>query len=279
VPDPDVLPENRALFTRLLNLSDPDLPLARACLLIAAEVYPNLDIDHYLSRLAQISYTAEERSGKPDSSFEQASGLSRYLFGELQFRGNTREYFDPENSLINRVLERRTGIPLTLSVIYLEVGWHLGLPLAGVCFPGHFLVKFADGSGDVLIDPFGGGVRINEEECLVKLRDLYGQDAELRPEYFRSASKRQILTRVLNNLKNIYLCASEYSRALGIVEMLCLLNPRSYSGLRERAFLYYQLEYYAAAVRDLESYLEHCPHSRDLDSIQRDISQIRRLIN
>jgi regulator of sirC expression with transglutaminase-like and TPR domain len=279
VPDPDVLPENRALFSKLLGLSDTDLPLARACLLIAAEIYPNLDIDHYLSKLAQISFTAAERAGKQQSPPELIAGLSHYLFSELRFRGNVKEYFDPENSLINRVLERRTGIPLTLSVIYLEVGWYLGIPLSGVCFPGHFLVKSAGENGDVLIDPFGGGVRITEDECLGKLKDLYGRDAELRPEYFRPASKRQILTRVLNNLKNIYLCANEYSRALGVVEMLCLLNPRNYSELRERAFLYFQLEYYAAAVRDLETYLEHCPHSREIEAIQQDISQIRRMIN
>ena len=279
MPDPETLPNHRALFTRLLGLSDLDLPLARACLLIAAEIYPNLDIDYYLSRLAQISFSAAERAGDEQSPAERISSLSRYLFDELQFRGNVKEYFDPENSLINRVLERRTGIPLTLSVIYLEVGWHLGIPLSGVCFPGHFLVKCAGENGEVLIDPFGGGVRISEQECLGKLRDLYGRDAELRPEYFRTASKRQILTRVLSNLKNIYLCAHEYSRALGIVEMLSLLNPRNYSGLRERAFLYYQLEYYAAAVRDLETYLGHCPHSRDNEAIQQDLSQIRRLIN
>lgn len=273
------VPENRVLFGRLLNLREEEFPLARACLLIAAEEYPSLDIDHYMSRLAQMSYTAAERTRNRRSPCELVEGLNQFLFEELRFRGNVQEYFDPENSYLNRVLERKTGIPITLSVVYLEVGWHLGIPLAGVGFPGHFLVKYQCHDGEILIDPFGGGAILNEEECRDKLTDLYGESAELCPQFFRTTSKRQILTRVLNNLKNIYLNANDCRRALGIVEMLLMLNPRAYSELRDRGLLNYRLELYSDATRDLESYLQHCPRCRDAATVAENLSQIRRLIN
>ena len=220
----------------------------KAALLIAREEYPELDVGAYLRRLDELAAAARP-SVHPDSpAAEQVAQLNQFMFVERGFAGNSDNYYDARNSYLNQVLDRRTGIPISLSVVYSEVAQRLDLPVYGVSFPGHFLVKYV-GAPEIIIDPFFGIV-ITRQECSQRLHGIYGPKARFEPRLLYPAGPREILVRMLSNLKQIYVDTSDFDRALACVDRILLLQPDEPRELRDRGILYQRLECYAAALRD-----------------------------
>jgi regulator of sirC expression with transglutaminase-like and TPR domain len=239
--------------------SHEPMALARGALVIAKEEYPGLEVDRYLERLADLAREASRWMGTAANTVEKVQALSRFLFEQQGFAGNQASYGDPRNSFLNEVLERKLGIPISLSVVYIEVGRRAGLKLEGVSFPGHFLVKATDERGELIIDPFNEGAILDLEQIRALLNQVYGQPVELHPAMLRAASSRQILGRMLRNLKNIYVAASDWLRAVAALDRILILEPRSLEDLLERAKLYETLECFQAALDDLQSFLSIAP--------------------
>lgn len=253
----------RDAFAALAAGPDSDIDLAEAALVIAAEEYPDLDVAAYLAKLDEVADGTRSRLAPARSDAERAELLLRHLFDDEGFVGNEEEYDDPRNSYLNDVLDRRTGIPISLSVVHMEVAARLDVPLVGVSFPGHFLVKCA-GDREVVIDPFFGRV-LSESECAERLAHILGPDIELRPElHLRAATVREILVRMLGNLKHLYVRHDDFGRALACCERILLLVPDAPIELRDRGVVYEKLECFGAALADFKRFVELAP---DDDSV------------
>jgi regulator of sirC expression with transglutaminase-like and TPR domain len=257
---------------------ESEIELARAALALAAEHYPGLDVAAYLRRIEAMAQELRRRLAAGASRAETLAAVNRYLFGELRFAGNRDDYYDPRNSFLNEVLDRRLGIPITLSVLYLEVGWRLGLPLHGVSFPGHFLVKCALEDGVLVLDPYERGAPVGLETLRQRLQVLQGAPPApgVLERLLAAAPKREILARMLRNLKAIYLQRSEFGRALWALDRAIALCPEAAEEYRDRGLLYARLECFRAALPDLERYLVLRPGARDADAIARTIGELQR---
>lgn len=250
-------------FVRIARAPDPDL--ATAALLIARLEYPHLDASRYLNRLDSMGRTAAERLARApqDDPRQRVAALNGYLYEEEGFAGNRKHYDDPRNSFLNAVIDRRSGIPVTLALVYMEVARRAGLRVQGVNFPGHFLLRLpADPGGmaagdDLILDPFHRGAILSEADCRQLLRDHAGADAEFKPALLARATKLQILIRMLVNLKRIYVKMRSFPQALGMTELLLALDPSALNELRDRGLLAYNLNDFPAALRDLEAYLRY----------------------
>jgi regulator of sirC expression with transglutaminase-like and TPR domain len=210
---------------------------AYANLLVASEEYPDLAAAAYLQRLDQMARELRPRLAGLDRPDRQMATLNVYFFGELGFRGNASEYYDPRNSYLNEVLDRRLGLPITLSQVYVEVGRRLGLPLEGVGLPGHFLVRYGPPPGGLLVDPFNAGAPMTPADCELRLRSMYGEGARLQPEHLRAVTPRQVLARMLGNLKYAYLRLGDLRRTLRTLDQLLLVTPNSDHDRREREWV------------------------------------------
>jgi len=272
--------EARRRFVELATGPDHRIDLAEAALLIAQEEYPGLIIAEYLGRFDDLA-AAARKDVRPDlRPAEQIARLNHFLFVARGFTGNNDDYYDPRNSFLNDVLDRRTGIPISLCVVYSEVAQRLDLPVYGVSFPGHFLAKYV-GDREIIIDPFFATV-IGVDECEQRLRGIYGDEARLDPSMLRPATAREILVRMLSNLKQVYVQQSDFVRALGCVDRILLLAPDTPREIRDRGILYQRLECYAAALQDFERYLRLAPDDeaahliRDLmPELQRQAAQLQ----
>jgi regulator of sirC expression with transglutaminase-like and TPR domain len=277
-------------FANIALSPDPDL--AVAALMIARIEYPHLDAGRYLDRLDQLGQEAALRvadacrlpSDAPDFAdpltLARVTALSDYLFREQQFVGNERRYEDPRNSCLNEVLDRRTGIPITLAVVYMEVARRCGIHVEGVNFPGHFLVRCPaprrtlDDGGDLIIDAFHGGALLSEDACRQLLR---GPDDD-RPLRLVRATKLQILVRMLVNLKRTYVQMHSFPQARDVTELLLAINPSGISELLDRGLLAYHMNDLHAALRDLQAYLKHVQGARiDKDEHARIWEHVRTL--
>ena len=266
---------SRSLFSDMVGRPDEAVDLAQAALLIACEEYADLDIARYLHRLDDMGSAARERLSPGAPPEESVATLNRYLFREQGFRGNTREYHDPRNSYLNEVLDRRTGIPISLSAVYMEVAHRAGLRVEGVGLPGHFIVKVAGASGDILIDPFHQGAILSSEDCQKRLDRVYGGRIRMEGAMLAACERKEILARMLRNLKAIYLKAEDHARALGIVDLLLRVSPESGEDLRDRGLLYAAMDCYHLAVRDLEAYLTLVPGTPESGDILDRIVEMR----
>jgi regulator of sirC expression with transglutaminase-like and TPR domain len=257
----------RKLAAQLADAADrPGPDLAQPAFLIARLEYRNLDPGPYLDQLDQWGEAAFHRvQGDPGHDAPLAArvdALNRYLFNELGFSGNREQYEDPRNSCLNEVLDRRTGIPITLSLVYIEVARRAGIRAEGVNFPGHFLVRVlqdlhTDDPGDgLIVDPFHGGAILNEHECRVLLHRHMGEEAAWGPELLARATRRQILVRMLLNLKRLYVKWRSFPQARIITDLLLALSPSAVTELRDRGLLAYHMNDFPAALRDLEEYLK-----------------------
>src|SRR5437899_4047131 len=244
---------SRKAFAALLSLPDPAIDLAQAALLIAREEYPELEVGAYLVRLDEMASGIRARLRGGEGITSLIGHLNRLLFEELGFRGNLEEYHDPRNSFLNEVLDRRVGIPITLSTIYLEVARRIGFPLAGVCFPGHFLVRYMgrDAATEILIDPFNRGTILTENECRRRLEETFKGRMTFRREFLKRAATRQILERMLNNLKVIYEAERDYHRAHKVQELLLCIHPGGPAQIRDRGLIRYRLALLGEAAADL----------------------------
>jgi regulator of sirC expression with transglutaminase-like and TPR domain len=254
------------------------VPLARGALLIAKEEYPDLDIEANLDQLAVLAREAEPIVRAGSDTVERIHLLSHFLFELKGFEGNAENFGDPRNSFLNDVLSRRLGIPITLSLVYLEVGRRLGLNLYGVSFPTHFLVKAVDERGELIIDPFSGGKILTLDEIRARLTQIYGQPVEVQPAMLQARGARHILVRMLRNLKNIYLSASDWPRALSALDRVLLLEPRALEELVERAGLFERLECFRAALDDFQSFLSQAPEHPAAESAREAVMRLMRQV-
>jgi regulator of sirC expression with transglutaminase-like and TPR domain len=244
----------------------PGTALAQAALVIARIEYPRLDASAYLERLEAMGEAAQGWIGRQvDETGDSAplacvKGLNRYLFEDQGFVGNRDRYEDPRNSCLNEVLDRRTGIPITLALVYIEVGRRAGLQIEGVNFPGHFLVRLpADMTGTpgcVIIDPFHGGALLSESDCRRLLQKHVGAEVAFSRSLLAPATRTQIIVRMLLNLKRTYVHMRSFPQARDVTELLLAVTPSALSELRDRGLLAYHLNDMTSALRDLQTYLK-----------------------
>jgi len=248
-------------------------------LLVAETDYPGLDHEAYLRKLdalaARVRPTAAERAQPRPLGL--ISAINRCLFEEVGFEGNFDDYYDPRNSFLNEVLDRRTGIPITLSVVYIEVARRLGCAVEGVGLPGHFLVR-AVGPPDVLLDPFHDGQILTEADCEERLREIQGPEARLEPEFLKPVHNKYIITRILHNLRAIYNNTREYRKTVGILDVLLEIYPRSAEDYKQRGAMHHLLRNYARALADFEKYLQLAGGPSDADDVRRTILGLKRLL-
>ena len=259
---------------------ESDVDLVEAALLIAAHEYPELDVLAYQARMDRIAAALKGRLRRDIGPVESIVALNRYLFEELGFRANAREYYDPRNSFLNEVLDRKLGIPITLAVIYIEVGRHIGLALHGVSFPGHFLVKCPARDGVIVLDPYAGGASLSQEDLQQRLRALRGgaaPPADIAQRMLAAAGKKDILARMLRNLKGVYLQRRDFSRALAAADRVIMLEPRAADEYRDRAAIYMELECFRAALSDFRNYLMLKPGADDAATVQRRVAELQQL--
>ena len=261
-------------------LSGPEeaIDLAEAALLIATHAYPDLDVAHHLTRIEELAKTLESRFQPDSDPSQRILALNQYLFAELGFAANEKDYYDPRNSCLNEVLDRRVGIPITLSLLYMEIGARIGLPLEGVSFPGHFLVKCALPEGTVVLDPYAGGVSLGAADLQKRLRDGRGDEVSsaIVDGMLNAAGKKEIVLRLLRNLKAIYLRSQQFDRALPIMHWIIATAPDHPPELRDRGMIYQELECSRAALADFERYLELSPGCDDRDEIRGRIVELQR---
>lgn len=241
-------------FEAITDCPDEQIDLAEAALAIAATEYPGLDSAHWVEKLDRLA--ARVQAGPAFSALANVAAINRVLFEEEEFTGNTQEYDDPRNSYLNEVLERKKGIPITLSLIYTEVARRKGVRVAGVGFPGHFLVKHPGPPAEIIVDPFHGGAVLSLADCSALLTEHFGPDTELKPEYFASSTKKQILARMLNNLKGTYYRRCDYAKVLTMIELSLATREDVLTNVRDRGMVYFAMRRYSDAVRELKVYLK-----------------------
>ena len=266
----------RQLFAQEARQPERDLDLARAALLVAKEQYPGLAVGQYLARLDQLAEEVKDRLADETAPLVVLEELTHSLFKRQGFRGNKEAYYDPKNSFLNDILDRRIGIPLTLGIVMLEVGWRLRLPLQGVNFPHHFLVRFHGDAVDLLIDPFEGGRARFEDQAQELLDRVYGGKLRLRKSFLQVATKHDVLVRLLNNLKSVYLSAGDHARALSVVERLLILCPDSAAEIRARGVLLARIGRREEAIDQLRRWLASAAAGRDADRVRRLILRLER---
>ncbi|MGD0677880.1 MAG: tetratricopeptide repeat protein [Polyangiaceae bacterium] len=263
-------------FEQLAALPDECIDVAVGAALIARDAYGMLDVERAVSRFDQIAAPLLARSLVSLSSEEQAEAVSRLLYEQLGFRGNDADYYDPKNSLLPDVLERKLGIPITLALVYCEVGRRAGVRARGISFPGHFLVRVDSPGAEppVIVDPFFGGRRL-DAAALQRLLERASPNQKLTDEHVAPASARTMLVRMLINLKWIYATRGDFARALLALDRIISLTPDSVPALRERGLLAARLGAVEAARADLSRLLELVPQAPDANSIRQRLEELR----
>jgi regulator of sirC expression with transglutaminase-like and TPR domain len=237
---------------------------------LARDEYPDLDLSHYAAEMAELARPLE--AGVDRDPLDTVRAINRVLYDERGFTGNQADFYDPRNSYLNEVIDRRLGIPITLALLQIDLARRVGLPLRGVSFPGHFLVSLPLEEGILVLDPFHRGRSIGLEELKARAQP-HVADGELEEdqisELLSPASNRAILARMLRNLKTLYTEREDYARALRCADRLLLLEPDQPTELRDRGLLYLELGHYAGALRDLGRYLDGSPQPPDAEKIRR----------
>jgi regulator of sirC expression with transglutaminase-like and TPR domain len=273
----DILMARKA-FAELVVLEETVFPLDRAALTIGLEEYPKLDIGAYLRKLDTLAARTDVLAGNDRSSSNLLECLNEVLFVQEALRGNSDDYYDPRNSYLHEVLDRKQGIPITLSVLYIEVARRIGFQVQGVGFPGHFFVKCPSKEREILIDPFTMGRVLGIEDCQDMLDRIYGGSVHVQPSFFNAMEKRSIATRMLFNLKGIYYQREEFNKALAIIDRILMLNPGTLSEIRDRGLLYMQTSLFSQALADLEYYLQQAKAPEDVSYIEAHIKTLRGVV-
>jgi regulator of sirC expression with transglutaminase-like and TPR domain len=268
----------RAEFIRMLSRPDNDFDLAHAALLVAAESHPQLDVQSELERIETWGEELRQHVEPSFNNLQKLARLRRFAFDHLGLRGDRQDYYSPRNSLLHEVMSRRKGVPLTLSILFLELGWRIGMPIEGVGFPGHFLVRLSGEEEDLIIDPFSRGMIAHEEDRRRMLRQISGGRLEYDSAMLASVSKRDIIARLLRNLKAAYLRESDDEGALAAVERLLVIYPDDPEETRDRGLLRYRLRQFGLAVEDLSRYLSARPEAADREGIEQHVTNLRRLL-
>ena len=245
--------------------------------MIACEEYPQLELSPYLELLDHIAEDAQQRCNLSDPPMDTVQNINRVLFETYGFRGNSDDYYDPRNSFFNDVLDRRVGIPITLSAVYIEVSRRLDFRIAGVGMPGHFLVKYSDRREEFFIDPYNRGEILTHDDCKKRLVAMYGDAFEFHDRFLGRATTRQIIWRMLNNLKDIYVKGHAIDKCLSIVDMMLMVDSEDLIQFRDRGLLRMQLRQFDGAGRDLQHYLQHSPDAQDREEIENHVKELKRI--
>jgi regulator of sirC expression with transglutaminase-like and TPR domain len=260
------------------DVEDERIDLIRAGLVIARTEYPTLDLEAYVENVEELARRVASLS--PDLHPQLTlSALNKVLFEDVKLLGNRADYYNPRNSFLNDVLDRGLGIPITLAIIYMEVARRVGLHLSGVGMPGHFLLKhYAEDGKETLIDCFNRGDILSRQDCQTRLDEIYSGEMRLRQEFLHPISRRQILTRMLNNLKTVYLSTRNFRKALVIADLILVIHPRSPEDVKQRALLRYSMGLHRLAAEDLDEYLKISPNASDAEEIKQTSLSIRRMM-
>jgi regulator of sirC expression with transglutaminase-like and TPR domain len=269
----------------MMQREDGKIDLARACLLVAQDAYPALDIDHYMAELERMAARLRARMPQATGAEEKVVALNQFLYEDLGFWGNTEDYYDPRNSYLNDVMERKIGIPITLAVLYMEIGRRIGLPVEGVSFPGHFLVRVRMRRGMLVLDPFFGGAPQSGDELRERLKRVVPRGAtgkvplEELPleEFLDPATNKQILGRLLRNLKGIYREKDKPERLLEVLQRILLVKPDAHVELRDRGLVFQRLECWRPALNDIREYLEREPEAPDMEEMRAKLMELSAL--
>lgn len=268
----------RKAFAELVSLDEGIFPLDRAALALGLEDYPGLDIGGYLRRLDTFAARAEVLLGRDRTPTNVIESINEVLFIQGGLHGNKEDYYNPQNSYLNEVLDKKTGIPITLSIIYIEVARRIGFPVEGVGLPGHFIVKHVLEDREILIDAFNQGKILTLRDCQELLDPMYGGSVPVSPSLLQAMGKKAIITRMLYNLKGIYYQKEAYDKALSIVERILMINPQVPSEIRDRGLLYMQTSFFAKALADLKYYLTHTSASEDKTYIEGHIKTLEGIV-
>ncbi|HEX4603929.1 MAG TPA: transglutaminase-like domain-containing protein [Candidatus Angelobacter sp.] len=259
------------------DIDDERIDLLRAALSFARIEDPQLDIEHYVRRVDALAKRVAANIQDPDDPVQMIAAMNEVLFQEEAFRGNSEDYYSPRNSFLQHVLDRQLGIPISLALVYMEVARRIGFLLYGVGMPGHFLLKHYDVDGHaILIDAFERGSIVTEEDCRRKLDSIYSGQVALQPEFLLAVTRRQMLTRMLNNLRSVYLSQRDFRRAVQVVDLILVIYPRSPEDVKQRAVLRYNLDDYRGALNDFEEYVKMSPDASDAEEIKQTALSLRR---
>jgi regulator of sirC expression with transglutaminase-like and TPR domain len=265
-------------FSEIAAWEEESFPLDRASLIMALEEYPDLDIPQYLRRLDTLAARADVLIGVDRAAANVIHGLNEVLFVQEGLRGNSDDYYDPRNSYLNEVLDRRLGIPISLSVIYMEIARRIDFSIKGIGFPGHFLVKHVTNDRDIIIDPFNMGHIITLNECQELLDKIHKGAVTMNASLLQPMERRTIITRMLYNLKSVYTQKEQYFKALSVIDKILVLNPGTPSELRDRGMIYMQTSLFAKALADLEAYVGSAGAPKDRAYIQNHIKMLRSIV-
>jgi len=271
--------EIRADFVTQVERPESLFDLARTALLVAAESDPNVDVDGTLRTIDRWAQDLRSRLAPDMNNLQKLARLRRFLYDDLGFRGDRKDYYNPSNSLLHQVMVRRRGIPLTLSILFMELGWRVGIPFEGVGFPGRFLVRLTGEPRDLLLDPFQRGMSVHEEDCRHILMEISGGKLQFHDDLLASVTKRDMIARLLLNLKGAYLRRNEDEYALAAVDRLLLIHPEDADETRDRGLLLFRLHRYGPALDALTSYLEARPAAPDRETMEEHIAALRVLLS
>ena len=259
-------------YFAMLVADDASLPLVEAAVAIAQDEHPGLDTQAVLGQIDALAERLKRRVPADAGSRQRLRVLNHFFFKELGFSGNVNNYYDPSNSLLSTVLETRRGIPITLAVLYIELATQIGLAARGVSFPGHFLIKLRLSEGEVVIDPFTGQSLSREQldELLMPYRQSQGLTGDFDVPlglFLQAAPARDVLARMLRNLKEIYRSSQDWPRLLGVLHRLVVLLPQAWEERRDRGIVLAEMGEVAGAMLDLAEYLAHSPKATDRTAI------------
>ncbi|HEV7820712.1 MAG TPA: tetratricopeptide repeat protein [Burkholderiales bacterium] len=267
-------------FGRIVSGADNEINLAEAALLIAAEEYRALEIPRYLTKLDEMAATLKRRLRADISQADTIIAMNRYLFEELGFAGDAANYYDARNSFLNEVIDRKRGIPITLAMIYIEIARRIGLPVQGVAFPAHFLVKCPLRDGTVVLDPYAKGASLSFEELRRRVKALRNgaePTKSMVAGMLITASNREILARLLRNLKGIYSHHKDWMKALSATDRIISVMPALAEEYRDRGMIYLNLECFRAALFDFQAYLKMLPVARDAETVREKVAELQTL--
>ena len=272
-------------LAKLVRAPDSVFDMAECALIVAQHEYPDLDIQAYLQRLDQIADRLLQRLPSDAAKPHLLSMLNHYLFRELGYAGNLDNYYDPRNSFLNDVIDRRVGIPITLSIFYMEIGRRIGVNLQGVSFPGHFLAICTTDQGVIVLDPFNKGASLSEADLRERLRQSGNQSSASETSLatlLRPATAEEILIRLARNLKGIYVESSDLEKAVAMSNLILCLHPLDAKELRDRALMYHKLFCFRAALADYEHLVEidaDAAEDDDIRATMEELKQKNRLLN
>lgn len=266
----------RAEFIRAVRVPDSEIDLMVASLWMSAEEYPALDVPSYLGRIGLLAARIKLKIRRARSVFDSIHALNELLIEQEGLKGNQSDYYDPRNSYVSDVLDRKVGIPIALSIIYIEIGRRAGFRLRGIGLPGHFLLRAGDAASEIFIDPFDGGGLLTRKECLAMVRSA-GASGRQAERYLEPYGNRAILRRALTNLKAIYLKRDDQARALAAAERIKVVEPALWENLADLARIHTALGHYEAAAESLAEYVDLAPATHDLASARETLRQLRAL--